>query len=155
MQINLLSVPTRAKVFGLSAVIFLTLAACAQIMTSKSDTSSLFNRLGGLPAITAVVDQFVANVAADTRINAYFAETDIPHFKAELVDQICEATGGPCVYTGDDMVTAHKGLGISNADFNALGEDLAAALDQFNVPDREKNELLAALGAMQGDIVEE
>ncbi len=155
MQTHFPRLSIHSKIISLSTAIVLTLAGCDQMLASKSDTASLYNRLGGQPAIVAVVDKFVANVAADSRINSYFAKTDIPHFKAELVDQICEATGGPCVYTGDDMVTAHKGLGISNADFNALGEDLAAALDHFNVPEQEKGELLGALGAMQGDIVEE
>jgi hemoglobin len=90
---------------------------------------SLYERLGGKPAITAVVDDFVARVAADRRINRFFANTDITPFKARLVDQICEASGGPCKYTGQDMQTAHQGMGISNADFDALVEDLVAALE--------------------------
>jgi hemoglobin len=114
---------------------------------------SLYDRLGGKPAITAVVDDFVARVAADRRINRFFANTDIPPFKAKLVDQICEASGGPCKYTGKDMRTAHAGMGISDADFNALVEDLVATLDKFKVPEKEKSELLGALGPMKKDIV--
>ena len=114
---------------------------------------SLYDRLGGKPAITAVVDDFVACVAADRRINRFFANTDIPPFKAKLVDQICEASGGPCKYTGKDMRTAHAGMGISDADFNALVEDLVATLDKFKVPEKEKSELLGALGPMKKDIV--
>ena len=72
----------------------------------------------------------------------------------KLVDQICEASGGPCTYTARDMATTHKGLGITDDHFNALVEDLVAALDKFNVPEREKNELLGALGPMKGDIVD-
>ena len=114
---------------------------------------SLYERLGGKDAITAVIDDFVANVAADARINARFAKTDIPHLKQMLVDQVCQATGGPCTYTGKSMGDAHRGMRITEAEFNALVEDLTRSLDKFKVPEREKTELLTALAAMKGDIV--
>ncbi len=116
---------------------------------------SLYERLGGKDAISAVVDDFVANVAADARINARFAKTDIPHLKQMLVDQVCQATGGPCTYTGRSMRDAHRGMNITEAEFNALVEDLTRSLDKFTVPEREKTELLTALGGMKGDIVGE
>ena len=72
----------------------------------------------------------------------------------ELVDQICQASGGPCTYTGKDMKTAHQGMGIKDADFNALVEDLVAALYKFKVPEKEKGELLGILGPLKKDIVE-
>jgi hemoglobin len=118
------------------------------------DPASLYARLGQKPAITAVVDDFVANVAADKRINRYFAHTDIPALKAKLVDQICMASGGPCTYTGSSMKEAHKGMGIRTRDFNALVADLKKSLDKFNVPAKEQSELLGALGPMKNDIVE-
>jgi hemoglobin len=114
----------------------------------------LYDRLGGKDAITAVVKDFVEQrVAKDARINAMFANTDIPALETKLVDQICEATGGPCKYTGKDMKTAHAGMKIRDADFTALVEDLKASLDKFKVPDREQNELLGALGSMHDDVV--
>lgn len=120
---------------------------------------SLYDRLGGKKAITAVVDEFVARVAADKRINAFFAATAsdaarLKAFKGKLVDQICQASGGPCKYTGRDMKTAHAGMGVAEADFNALVEDLVGALDKFKVGQHEKDQLLGALGPMKGDIVE-
>ena len=127
----------------------------AQPRTEKSmQQGSLYQRLGEKPAITAVVDDFVARVAADTRINGRFANTNIPQFKMKLVDQICSASGGPCTYTGRDMKSAHAGMRISNADFDALVGDLVATLNKFKVPEREKNELLSVLGPMRKDIVE-
>jgi hemoglobin len=115
---------------------------------------SLYARLGGNAAITAVVADFVnERVAKDARINSFFAEVDLPNLERLLVEQIGEATGGPEVYSGRSMVEAHAGLGISVADFNALVEDLVASLDQFEVPEAEKTELLDALGPMQTDIV--
>ena len=115
---------------------------------------SLYERLGGKDAITAVVDDFVARCAADNRINGKFARTDIPRLKAMLVDQVCEAAGGPCTYSGRDMRTTHTGMGVTAAEFDALVEDLVATLDQFNVPEAEKSELLGALAPMRPDIVE-
>lgn len=120
----------------------------------KVDPASLYARLGQQPAITAVVDDFVANVAADKRINRRFAKTDIPAFKAKLVDQICAASGGPCTYTGRTMHDAHHGMRIRTAEFNALVEDLKKSLDTFKVPAREQGELLSVLGPMKSDIVE-
>ena len=128
----------------------LLLAACQTMMAPQK---SLYERLGGKDAITAVVDDFVANVAADKRINGYFAKTNIPNLKRNLVDQICSATGGPCTYTGRDMRAAHKGMGISDADFNALVEDLQKTLNKFKVPDKEQGELLGILGPLKPQIV--
>jgi hemoglobin len=115
--------------------------------------------LGGKKSITAVVDEFVGRVAGDVRINHYFAADvkdpkRLAKFKKNLVDQICQGSGGPCKYIGKDMKSAHAGMGISGADFTALVEDLVGALDKFKVGDKEKNDLLAVLGPMKSDIVE-
>ena len=114
---------------------------------------SLYDRLGGKPAITVVVEDFVGNVVSDDLIKARFASTDAPVFKALLVDQICEATGGPCKYTGKNMREAHAGMKISDAEFGALVNDLKKPLDKNKVPAREQGELLGALGGMHDDIV--
>jgi len=120
---------------------------------------SLYERLGGKKAISAVVDEFLANCAADARINKFFAATAadanrLSSFKGKLVDQICQAGGGPCLYKGKSMKEAHAGMGISTADFNALVEDLVKALDKLKVGEKEKNELLGILGPMKSDIIE-
>jgi hemoglobin len=117
-------------------------------------SQTLYERLGGKTAITAVIDDFVARCAADARINGKFARTDIPRLKASLIDQVCEATGGPCTYSARDMRTTHDGMGVTAGEFDALVADLVATLDRFSVPEAEKNELLGALAPMRGDIVE-
>jgi hemoglobin len=114
---------------------------------------SLYDRLGGKPAITAVVDDFVGRVANDARINGKFANANIPRLKTMLVDQICQASGGPCTYTGRDMKSSHAGMGITGEEFDALVGDLVATLYKFKVGDRERSELLGALGPMKKDIV--
>lgn len=137
------------RFFALSLVALL--AACSGMQSAPQ--KSLYDRLGGKPAIQAVVDDFIGNVAADPRINGFFANTNIPRLNSLLVNQICEASGGPCKYEGRSMKVAHAGMGVTDAHFNALVEDLVKSLDKFNVPAKEKNELLGALAAMKGDIV--
>lgn len=140
---------------GLALGLSLSGAACSTVEpTAGQDTASLYDRLGGKPAITAVIDEFVGNVANDARINGRFATTDIPKLKGHLVDQVCGATGGPCTYTGRDMKTTHAGMRITNADFTAMVEDLVSALNTFQVPQTEQKELLGLLGSMKSDIVE-
>ena len=115
--------------------------------------ASLYDRLGGKTAITAVVDSFVARVAADTRINGKFARSNIPRVKTMLVDQICAQSGGPCTYTGRSMKEAHANMGVTDGEFGALVEDLIATMAAFNIPQMEQDDLLTALGAMRTDIV--
>jgi hemoglobin len=141
------------------ATFLLVLAGvCGLASGALAKEKSLYDRLGGKPAITAVVDEFVGRVAADARINKFFmaAASDPKHlaaFKMKLVDQICEASGGPCKYTGMDMKSAHAGMGITSADFDALVEDLVGALDKFKVGKAEKQQLLGVLGPMKTVIV--
>lgn len=126
--------------------------------SKSSKKKTLYSRLGGKKAITAVVDEFITVVVGDNRINKFFADTVKDAARAQalkdnLVAQICAATGGSCKYKGKDMVTAHKGMGITDADFGALVEDLVKALDKFKVPEAEKTELLTALAGLKGQIV--
>ena len=138
-------------VAGFSVMVVLVGCAGAERVPAGK---SLYDRLGGKSSISAVVDQFVTNVAADTRINGRFAITDIRKLKGHLVDQVCMAAGGPCTYSGRDMKMTHAGMKISNGDFEALVEDLVEALDMFKVSAQEKGELLGLLGPMKKDIVE-
>lgn len=115
---------------------------------------TLYERLGGLDAIKAVVGEFASRVLADERINKKFVKTDAARLTHFLVEQVCAATGGPCRYTGNGMKKAHRNMKVTEGEFNALVEDLVKALDKFKVQEAEKNELLAALSAMKADIVE-
>ena len=142
-----------------SLVLVAAFGAGLAMAADAAKEKSLYDRLGGKDAIVAVVDEFVARVAADKRINGYFTAvasepTRLAVFKGKLVDQICEASGGPCKYEGLDMKRAHEGLGITGGDFNALVEDLVGALDKHKVGKKEKDQLLGVLGPMKSDIVE-
>lgn len=126
------------------------LSACAA--QAPKDTS-LYGRLGGQKAIEAVVDDFLANVVSNPQVNYRFANTDAGKLRRLLVEQVCAGTGGPCKYTGRDMVTAHRGMGVTQAEFNAMGADMQKTLDKFNVPKKEQQELMTLLGSMQNQIV--
>ncbi len=145
---------------------FLRLGALALGLTAAlsfcdkddKEEKTLYDRLGGISAISAVVDQFLGNVVADNAINARFAATVADPFRTQLlrnnlIDQICAGSGGPCQYKGKSMLEAHQGMNITEAEFNALVGDLVAALDKFAVPQAEKDELLGILGPMKTDIV--
>ncbi|MCO4888092.1 group 1 truncated hemoglobin [Cupriavidus sp. WGtm5] len=143
-----------AVLCGFVLTALLGLAGCATPeRATPAATSSLYDRLGGMPAITAVVDDFVGNLATDPRIKAKFANADMPRLKTRLVEQICAGSGGPCTYSGRDMKTAHAGMAISNDEFDALVDDLVKSLNKFKVPARDQKELLGILGPMRQDIV--
>jgi hemoglobin len=151
----------RKTVWGAFAIfgVLLSVSSASVLGQGAMKEKSLYDRLGGKKAITAVVDEFVGRVAGDKRINAFFAATAsdparLKKFKGNMVDQICQASGGPCTYKGKDMKAAHVGMGVGGADFGALVEDLTGALDQFKVGQHEKDQLLGALGPMKADIVE-
>jgi hemoglobin len=115
---------------------------------------SLFERLGGTGAITAVVEDFRDRCGGDSRINAKFARTDMARLTSMLIDQVSETTGGPAKYTGRDMKTAHAEMGVTAGEFDALVEDLVATLNKFGVGKADQDELLGILGPLKTDIVE-
>jgi hemoglobin len=141
----------RGLIGGVTAAALLVAGCAGGMMGEKK--APLYDRLGGRPAIQAVVDDFIGNVAADARINNRFAGAPIGKLKTNLVDQICEATGGPCKYTGQNMKSVHAGMQITDAEFDALVEDLSKSLDKLKVAEAEKGELLTALGKMRKDVV--
>lgn len=128
----------------------LLIAGCAGLPAERT----LYDRLGGVRVIYVIVDDFVGRVTTDTRINRFFRDSNLPLIREQLTQLVCQASSGPCTYLGADMKTAHSGMGISNADFDAVAENFTVSLDKFNVAPREKSELLTILGKMRSDIVE-
>ena len=126
----------------------LLLAACA-----TTPRTSLYEQFGGQAGVEALVEEFLVRLLEDERINAQFAETDLVNLNDRLVEQFCVELGGPCTYTGRDMAQSHAGLGITEADFNALVEDLVDAMEARGIPRAAQNRLLARLAPMHGDIV--
>src|SRR5215471_959155 len=119
-----------------------------------TQTQSLYDRLGGLDVINALTESWVARVGGDDRANGKFARTDISRLKKEVADQLCEATGGPCAYTGRSMRDTHAGMKTTAGEFDVVMQHLVAALDDLNVPKTEHDELADLLSPMRDDIVE-
>jgi hemoglobin len=119
-----------------------------------TQTKSLYDRLGGLDMINALTESWVARVGGDDRANGKFARTDIPRLMKEVTDQLCEATGGPCTYTGRNMAETHRGMQTTAGEFDVVMQHLDAALDELNVPGAEQAELVGLLMPMRDDIVE-
>ena len=115
---------------------------------------SLYDRLGGVEAITAVARAFDDRAGKDDRINQKFARTNLERLTKEFVDQLCQDTGEPCTYTGLSMKKAHTNMGVTNGEFDAFIEDLVAVLDDFKVGKAEQGELLDLLRPMRADIVQ-
>ena len=149
------------KFSGLVFASILMLSSCKK--DEAAVTPTLYSRLGGSPAISAVVDKFIGYVAADPIMVRTFKPllddvgkgntARVTKLRNNLIDQIGQASGGPEMYKGLDMVAAHKGMNITDTEFGALVNDLVKALNDFKVPATEQNELLGVLGGLKGSIV--
>ena len=142
---------------ALTLVCVLAFALSLAAAQHSEKPKSLYQRLGGYDAIAAVTDDFIGRLATDKQIAKYFvghSEDSLKKIRQHVVDQLCAATGGPCVYTGRDMKTSHKGMGITEAEWNQAASLLVQTLDKFKVPAQEKSEVLAAVGGLKKDIVE-
>jgi hemoglobin len=141
---------------GLLAVCLFTGCASAQAPGGQA-APGLYKRLGGYDAIAAVSDDFIGRLAADKQLNRFLVGLSADSQKKlrqNVVDQLCQATGGPCLYLGRSMKTSHAGLGITESDWQLTVNHLVASLDKFKVPEKEKNEFLALASSLKGDIVE-
>jgi len=132
----------------------------APLLTAADSEKSLFDRLGGKPAVQAVAGDLIDRILLDKRVNPWFAHAasspeNTAAYKAKLTDFLCQSTGGPCKYTGRDMLEAHKGRGVTAAAFNAVVEDLVATLGKFKVPQREQDDVLKLLGGLKTSIVQQ
>jgi len=126
-------------------------------MSMPMKEKSLYQRLGGYDALAAVSDEFLDQLGKSKLLGRFVVglnDNSKKKLRQHLVDFLCSATGGPCLYLGQDMKTAHTGLGITEADWNAGVDALVATLDKFKVPKKEKDDVLGAIGGLKKDIVE-
>lgn len=114
---------------------------------------TLFQRLGGKEAINAVVKDLLANGLLDPRLHPRMSGMDAAKCERQLTDLLCEATGGPCKYTGRDMKTAHAGAKVTELEWQGFAETLMKTFDRFNVPAQERSDLLNLVVPMKADIV--
>jgi hemoglobin len=141
---------TSRRIASLLAIFLLT-ACAAHPQAPTSDR--LYRALGETAGITVIVDKFLYRLADDTRIAHFFGDTNIKRFRRLLIEQFCVESGGPCTYTGDSMQIAHTHMHLTDADFNALVEDLVAGMEDAHVPVGAQNGLLAHLAPMYHDIM--
>lgn len=142
---------TRALVLCLFAVSSFALGQAA------AAGPSLYKRLGGYDAVAAVTDDLIVRLATDKQLSRFFVGLSADskgRLRQHFVEQICAATGGPCVYTGRDMKTAHKGLAITESDWSIAVKHLTDTLDKFQVPAKEKGEVVAIVAGLKNDVVE-
>lgn len=140
------------KRFLKSLALAALLAAASQAFAQAAD-DALFQGLGGKPGIKKIVDTLIPLVLADERIKESFTDIDMKNLAMRLEEQFCMLSGGPCEYKGKDMREIHDGLNITNAQFNALAEDLQIAMDKVGIAPRVQNKLIAKLAPMQRTIV--
>ena len=139
------------------SVVFSLLLMTTISIPSRAQEKSLYERIGGYNALAAVVDDFVGRLVSDKQFERFFvghSNDSKKRIRQHILDQFCAATGGPCIYTGRDMKTAHEGLGITSAEWDAAAKHLAASLDKFKVPEKEKGEVLTFVTSLKKDIVE-
>lgn len=115
--------------------------------------TTLYAQLGGKPIIEKVADRFVRLIIIDPRVERHFKDTNLDRFYEKLVEHLCQISGGGCAYTGDDMLTVHKGMNISEREFNVIVENLQLALNEAKVPLTAQNQLLARLAPMRSEII--
>jgi len=130
----------------------LTLGASLSLPAQAAD-ATLFDQLGGKSGIEQIVAELLPIIKADARINAFFAKTDMDKLGVLLGEQFCQLAGGPCTYSGRDMVASHDEMGVKAAHFNALAEDLQIAMENRHVPASVANQLVAKLAPMKHAIV--
>jgi hemoglobin len=146
--------------FSKSRLILLSLAlslGLTAIASGQQAGKSLYQRLGGYDAIAAFADDFIGRLASDPQFTKFFGgfSTDSKKkLRQRLVDQLCQATGGPCIYTGRSMKESHAGLGITEKEWDAGAKHILASLDKLKVQHREKDEVMALVATLKKDIVE-
>lgn len=140
----------------LAAALMLTLLVGVAGVAAQMKQDSLYKRLGGYDALAAVTDDFIGRLATDKQVGRFFgghSKDSLGRIRQLIVDQLCAATGGPCIYVGRSMKVAHDGLNISESDWEVSVKHLVATLDKFKVPQKEKDEVVAAIAGMKKDIV--
>ena len=149
----------RMKTTILAAVAVILAAAATRTARAQATQPSLYERIGGVYSIATVVDDFIERLLVNATLNANPAINEarkrVPKagLKFHVTTMVCEATGGPCQYTGRNMKESHQRLNISQAEWDAMVTDFKTTLNTFKVPKREQQELITIVGSTRNDIV--
>lgn len=129
-------------------LITILLSACA-----GHQHQSVYEQVGGQVGVEKIANAFIDEIQYDKQILEFFLETNIDRFHEKFIEHVCVHLGGPCTYTGDDMLTVHKGMNITEADFNRVVALLINAMTQVGIPHRVQNQVLAKFAPMRGDMI--
>jgi hemoglobin len=151
--------PLWTRIFLLS-LMFLIMSSHSTQALAQTDPApkekSLYERIGGYDALSAVVDEFMKRLAEDKQLARFLvglSDDSKKRLRQHLLNQFCQATGGPCLYTGREMKTVHTGLKITESDWDIAAKALVDTLDKFKVPKKEKDEVVAFVVSLKKDIV--
>ena len=140
---------TRAGLGVLLLTATLTLGACSAV----PDEDNLYLALGGEQAVAVIVENFILEIAGDERIIDHFEVSNVQRFRVMMNEHLCMVADGPCEYTGDSMIDTHAGMGVTEGDFNAIVENMMAAMNKAGIPLGPQNRLLARLATFRGEII--
>ncbi|GHG04762.1 group I truncated hemoglobin [Thalassotalea marina] len=121
--------------------------------SSKVTEESLYQQLNGQPGIEKIVDSFIQQIAKDKQIFPYFAKASVSHFRQGFITHLCDVSGGPCQYQGDNMNDIHTGMQITEADFNRVVELLINAMEENNITYPAQNRVLALLAPLRAEVI--
>lgn len=130
--------------------LLLLAGACSPL---SAPPATLYEELGGQPVITALADQFIMEIAYDNRVLPRFMDSNVERFREKIIEHFCWIADGPCLYTGDTMLQVHAGMDISSGEFNAVVEDLIAAMDKTGIAVGTQNKLLDRLARLRPEIM--
>lgn len=131
-----------------TALLLTTISACA-----NQQNSTLYEQIGGQETINTLADRFIMEIAYDERVLPRFADSNVERFREKIIEHFCWIADGPCVYTGDSMINVHAGMNINSAEFNAVVENLIAAMDKTGIALSAQNQLLERLATLRPEIM--
>lgn len=120
---------------------------------ASTEQKTLYQALGGAPKVEQIVDAFILNIANDPDVISYFTHANVDHFRKGFIQHFCEATDGPCTFSGDSMREIHTGMNITEGDFNRVVELLVKALEESQVSYPLQNQILKKLAPLRADVI--
>lgn len=133
----------------LSLLLALLIAGCSGTLNQEN----LYEALGGESGIETITDNFILEIARDERVIEYFEDSSVERFRQFFIEHLCMLTDGPCEYTGDTLVDTHVGMNVTEAAFNAIVEDLMAAMNKSGIAIGTQNRLLARMAELREQII--
>ena len=132
----------------------LTLTLLLSACSGTQHQENLYTALGGEAGVAQIADNFIMEIANDERVIAYFEDSNVERFRQFFIEHLCMLTDGPCEYTGDSLIDTHVGMNVTEAAFNAIVEDLMAAMNKADIAISSQNRLLARMAELREQIIQ-